>query len=525
MNRAFLLTLFLTLMTFSGWLALDRPGRQAGQDSAAGSGSRPVALQQVVTDTPAPTVTPVPYPIPVATAAPATTDSPDASQPASAPRIDFAASDPSKATTIIALASMPDIMLGEPFTISGTVRDWVGQPVVDHPIIFTLEGTYLGQTRTDESGFFQRTFQTSLGVGLYTIAAYFNSTRYLNFSTAATTMKVLPAEVQIQTVPPIAGVTFQIAGGLYVSGPDGSLSIPVNQPGQYRLEVLTDLFHDPVRRIKFGRWLIDSYLPYIDINVPTTSVIQAGLDVYYQVGETFVDLDGNPVDPQRITQFTIRSAQGDNFVLQNGDPTWIPASRVAHWASGLEPTPLLYSVISVIVDGSNVVNQSQQQFYAQPNDIWQISLLLYSLKISGQDGIFGTAIGRSVNLTYPNGQVKNYLLDRDGTVEIPSLARGNYSVQLIGAAGIGTQMPIALSRNQSATIKVVTDADLALVALLGLFLALGLLIFGRRQAILSLLKKGQLADGQGARAEVSPDDDTRPNPVRQPPHDEIIKWS
>jgi hypothetical protein len=265
-----------------------------------------------------------------------------------------------------------------------------------------------------------------------------------------------------------------------MTGDDGSASIKVNQPGTYHLQVLVNLYNDPNQRIEFGRWLADFYQPYTDITVPTNGVIQAGLNIFNLVGQTFIDLDGQPVDPSRISEFTIRSEQGDTFVLNNGDPRWIPSSRITRRVNGLIQTKMLYSVISVKLDGSNVVNASQQQFYAEPNDTWKISLLLYSLQVQVQDGLFGSAVGKSINLLYPDGEVKNFQLDKNGAVAIHGLARGNYTIEVLGVRGLGNKTPVALSRNQNASMKILTYMDIGIIGAFGLAVALALLLFGRR---------------------------------------------
>src|SRR5512140_3820104 len=237
-----------------------------------------------------------------------------------------------------------------------------------------------------------------------------------------------PQVTQLQTVPSVPGVTFQIAGQQFVTGADGSAVVMVPQPGTYDLQVITDTYHDPYRRVEFSRWLSESFQPTRQIHLPTKSpVVQVGLDVYMLVGQRFVAPDGAPVPPQRVTEFSIRSLQGDTFNLRDGTPRWIPASRVTRRRSGgLEPVDLLYTVTSVMVDGSNVVNKAQQQFYAKPNAVWDITLLFYSMRIHATDALFGFPVGKAVNLELPNGHVQVMPLDSTGTAQATSLARGQY---------------------------------------------------------------------------------------------------
>jgi hypothetical protein len=289
-----------------------------------------------------------------------------------------------------------------------------------------------------------------------------------------------------------------------------------------------NLYNNPSQRVEFSRWVDGTVQPYLDVLVPSKSeFVEVGLNVYHQVGLTFVDQGKFPVDAQRVTQVTYRSAQGDVFVVNNGTPQWIPASRVARLSQGLVPTPLLYSVISVMADGSNVVNSSQQQFYALTNDTWKISMLLYSIHLSASDGLFNFPTGSSINLVAPNGTIKNYPLDLAGTAEIHSLARGNYSVQLVGAMGLGSKTPVALSRNQNVSIKEISFLDLAVVLVIGTVLLLGLLLYGRPQMFNFLVRRNQPQVMAFEPALIEPDGENRlqikENGVRQ--DDEFIKWS
>ena len=289
-----------------------------------------------------------------------------------------------------------------------------------------------------------------------------------------------PAVALLQTVPSVPGVTFQVGGRQFVSGADGTAAVMVPAAGTYDLQVITNTYHDPYRRVEFSRWLGESYQPSRQIHLPASETIQVGLNVYELVGEKFVGLDGKPVDPKRVTQFSIKSIQGDSFTFKDGTPRWIPASRVTRRRSGgLAQVPLLYTVTEAMVDGSNVVNKAQQQFYAQPNATWSISLLLYGLRISTQDALFGFPQGTAVQLYLPNGQVQTYPLDKNGVAQMYRLARGNYNFQIMGAKGLTTRAPIALSKDQELTTKVISFLDLAVIGGAGALLAIALVVFGR----------------------------------------------
>jgi hypothetical protein len=430
-----------------------------------------------------------------------------------------------KTRTTITFTKLSEIKMGQPITLSGYIYDAYGRPVTQKSIIFTISGVYLGQASSDQKGFFQREFKRVLSAGTYAIGATFNGTHFLELTTTSATLKVLPSDAQIQVVPPVAGITFDLNGQQFVSGDDGFAYVNINSPGQYRLRILLDQYHNPSLQVEFGRWLDETRLPYIDIQIPTAKVIQVGLNLYQQVGQSFVDLDGYPVDPQRVAEFSIRSAQGDVFDFNNGQPRWIPASRVTRLVDGLRATPLLYSVNSVTVDGSNVVNQAQQKFFAHPDAIWSISLQLYSMHISARDALFGFPVGKSVNVEFPDGHIGNYPINRAGEVDIHSLARGNYFTKLVGANGLSFRTPVALSRSQTITTKVITYLDLAIVGVLGALVALGLLFYGRPMLLLSLLRKNGHASQDVAIALAEQDESHLPDKKELQPGNEFVRWS
>jgi hypothetical protein len=115
-------------------------------------------------------------------------------------------------------------------------------------------------------------------------------------------------------------------------------------------------------------------------------------------------------------------------------------------------------------------------------------LILYTLNIRANDGLFGSSVGKSVNLVYPDGHFQSYPLAQDGTASIHALARGNYTVQVLDAKGLKQIIPVALSRSQTVDIHVPTNLDLTIIILVGLVVALSLILFGRRQFLLSYLR-------------------------------------
>ncbi len=360
-----------------------------------------------------------------------------------------------------------------------------------------MDGNHLSSATTDNLGNFQAVVKKSINAATHLLSATFNGDKHVASGSGYMVLNVIPAQVQVQIVPPIQGISFMMDGRTFVSGADGIATIQIYKAGKYRLDALIDQYKNPGQRIEFGRWEEESFQPYRNVQIPTDSKIMIGLNVYRQVNVSFVDLDGNPVDTSRITAITIRSLQGDVFDLKVGQSQWLPASRIARRQTGLDQVDLLYSIINVTIDGSNVVNSNQQRFYLkQDSDLWTISLLLYSLHLTARDGLFSSPIGTSISVLFPDGEVKNYPLNKAGTIDISSLARGIYHVTLIGASGMGTTLPVALSRQQYVNMNVITPIDMGVVGVVGALLFFGLIFYGRPWLLLLIFKKKRSAEPQ-----------------------------
>ena len=400
-------------------------------------------------------------------------------------------------TVLLNLVGPEQVQLTDPIVLAGYLKDTTTNTMVSNKsITFSTNGNYLAQTHTDDQGAFSVKINKDLTAGNYLVTATFKGAHLLAPSSAGVWVNVLPATIRVQTVPSIAGITFQIDGRQFISGPDGMASITVDKAGTYRLDALIDQYQNPSEQIEFGRWSQESYQPFRDVQVPDNEIIQVGLNIFHKMTMNFDDLDGLPVDSSRINSISIRSVQGDVFTLKPGDTPWLPASRTARRQTGLEETQLLYSVNSVMIDGSNVVNSAQQRFYVNIDDTWTISLLLYSLRVTAKDGLFASPIGTSVDIELPNGQTENYPLNKSGVLEIHSLARGIYHVTLLGVKGLGTSTPVALSRNQVVNLKIVTILDITVVGLLGLAVAIGLIFYGRPR-LLNILLGRKHAESNG----------------------------
>jgi transposase-like protein len=204
---------------------------------------------------------------------------------------------------------------------------------------------------------------------------------------------------------------------------------------------------------------------------------------------SFTDLSENTVDAGRVSSVTLKRSDGSYFTFEDSQPQWLMATRVVRRPEGLEAAPLLYSVESVMVDGTNAVNRYQQRFYVEQEDTWGIQLLLYSAHIHATDAFFGFPVGHGITLQYPDGHSVDLPFGANRDVSQSSLARGLYRVRVKGVIGMTPFTPIALSKDQEVELKVLTGLDIGVGVVSGLVVALALL-FLKRPHLLTLLLGG-----------------------------------
>jgi hypothetical protein len=285
--------------------------------------------------------------------------------------------------------------------------------------------------------------------------------------------------LKVQTAPPVAGVHFKLGELSFESGQDGSVTLPMSNGENYSLAVDPTPATTDNALYKFNCWSDGNNAAERVISISDNKVIQVGFNVYAKVGMTFKDSGGNPVDPARVTSITINSTLGDSYSFPDGQPRWLLASVINRQANGLELSGIQYSVMSVVVDGTNVVDQSEQVFDARPGDIWPIIMGLYSVHITARDAIFQNPVGSGVALEYPNGLLETIPFSGEKDVTISSLAPGSYHVQVTGVSGISSYTPIELSQDQEVDLLLPTPLDIVTAFAAGILFASVILLMGR----------------------------------------------
>jgi hypothetical protein len=207
---------------------------------------------------------------------------------------------------------------------------------------------------------------------------------------------------------------------------------------------------------------------------------QLALDVSYLVGFTFKDSNGPPVDASSFTTITVRSGSGKVAVLPAHEQSWLLGQRAVPKAAGLVTKNVDWTVQRVESGGSNVVNQSQQHFRPGKQLTVPVEVLFFGLTVQVDDGLYGFSLSDKVTLTYPDGSTRTFPLDAHGSMTVPALPRGNYTVTPLGS-GLKLTHPLGISRDQRIDVQFYSWPDVASVLGVVLAIAGALAWVGRRR--------------------------------------------
>ena len=382
--------------------------------------------------------------------------------------------------SLLTILPIGDLPVGTPIAVTAQLSSNDGGPNPNKVLSLYLNDELVRRIRTNDKGLATIRISQDLLAGDYTIRVDFAGTQAYLPSSASTVVKVRPAVFTVQTIPPLADIPFSLGGEQFKSDKDGIARFEVSRAGDFPLEVLLnpDTQVSPDTRVTFDRWQ-DEFQPQRTVTIDGDVSIEAGFSVSHPVSQTFVDLDKNPVEMDRIQTLTLQGTDGSKFTFDDGQERWLRSGRIARRQSGLEATKIMYSVESVMINGSNTVNRYQQRFFVEPKSVWSIQLLLYHATFTAADAVFGFPVGTGLNIKYPDGHTEFMPFGKDNAVYIGPVPRGEYKVQVMGASGMAPETPLALSRDQHLDLKVLSTLNIGLGGGLGMFVVFGLLLYGR----------------------------------------------
>ncbi len=289
------------------------------------------------------------------------------------------------------------------------------------------------------------------------------------------------ATMLFQTVPAVGDVGVDLDGVVYRTDARGFVAIPTTS-GTHHIRIVGPRSAPPGTTVRFSRWSDGISLPSRHIIVPAGAhAEEAGLVVSRPISVRFIAERGRLLPLTRIAQISLTNGVGQRFTFRPArPPRMLAANRVVRGAAGLKAVPFVYSVRSVIIDGSNVVFNGSQKFSVpQRPSPWTIKVLLFPLRVQVRDALFKFAVGDAVRLTFPNGASRSVKLGPGHAVTVTGLPRGNYVLSSQGP-GLGFSTPVALSTAQSATLLMLSWADVLIVAGFAMAFVVGLPLAGGR---------------------------------------------
>jgi hypothetical protein len=269
-------------------------------------------------------------------------------------------------------------------------------------------------------------------------------------------------------------------------------NVPASDGG-HRVELTNPTTSGPAGTSEFVRWHghgdpEQGYTPALnDLRIDHRLRLQVAFQEKRTFHFSFVDQSQRPVDPARISTVTLRSDANRTETTAGSGSLDLVTVRPGVGDGPPVAKESTYSVQSVMIDGTNVVNVGEQRFrLTQNGPELQIVVLLRSVHFRVRDRLLGHPVATTVQITYPDGRRLTLPTDPNGELVLQNLARGTYRVAADGQA-YAVDQELALSRSQFVDLKVVTYVDafiaggVALVAV-GLLLWVGVIRARRHRA-------------------------------------------
>jgi hypothetical protein len=187
------------------------------------------------------------------------------------------------------------------------------------------------------------------------------------------------------------------------------------------------------------------------------------------------------LDPSRVTAVTVKSDTGQLVNLALAGPTWLDGMRPVYHHSALSAQPAIYSLQSIIVRGTNVVDAGRQTFKPALNNTPTFITQFHDLVITGHDALFKSAVGKQAIVTFPDGSKQTLTMNAQHSATLLNLPRGTYSVVIKAGTAIVATDQFVLSKDKTADIAVISAVDLLVLGSAAFGVAVALLALGRHR--------------------------------------------
>ncbi len=296
--------------------------------------------------------------------------------------------------------------------------------------------------------------------------------------------------LSIHTFPAVPGVRFRFGKRVVVSNSKGVATFTLTKAerdalGANRATVLTILSPtvqvDSSHRAMFAGWIgKGTYKWHTDKDPGAIEVASFSTDQL--VSFSFYSRTGGTVPATDLGTFQVESRAGADLSLDPKRPNWLLSTEVVTGSQGPVLHDVGYSVTQVMVKGTNVVHGGMLPFTPARSPNVYLELLFFRVTFHAGDTLFGSSVGTSLLLRYPDRSTTVLPLV-DGAATASNLPRGSYEVTVLGA-GPKIVRPVSISRSQVMKLDVVTWTDVAAAMAVGAIacvMVLGAAVLTRRR--------------------------------------------
>jgi hypothetical protein len=233
----------------------------------------------------------------------------------------------------------------------------------------------------------------------------------------------------------------------------------------------------------------------------------AAFTVQYPVTIHLVQQNGKPLDTSQVSSVTVKSDTGKVFTFPISTAMWLDGVRPLLRQSSLTATRVSYSMQSVIVRSSNVIDSGRQVFQPAAGLTATVTTQFFDLTIKAHDALFGAVRSKGATVIFPDGARHPVDLGPQSSVTLRGLPRGHYRVVLDAGSGIASTADFVLSRDKTTDVAVISVRDLLLLGGAVAMIAVVLLVIGRARWLRRLRSRrgrrsgAEQADGPATRAE------------------------
>jgi hypothetical protein len=300
--------------------------------------------------------------------------------------------------------------------------------------------------------------------------------------------KPWPITVTIQTVPALPGVRLAFDGRALVTNAAGTASYTAEHNfARHTLSLVDTTQIQPARRYRFARWAgqrdpNQAFRPTVTgLPMRANYTVTAAFTVQYPITASLVDQHGTALDLSRVSALTIKSDTGQVLRMPTTGVLWLDGTVPDYRKSALVESSVYYSVQSLVMGGTNIVDAGRQRFTPAKGATVVVTGQVHDLTITARDALFRDPLGTWALVTGPDGRTQAVRFSASHSVTLHNLPRGVYHVTVAGARGVVLDEQVGLSRDQAMRIAVLSTSDVATIGTALAALALVLLFAGRRR--------------------------------------------